>query len=577
MNDGGAPTERSASNIVAEAYQHFKEGRFEEAIRILKRADSETAEILHLKGLALYQLGQVDAACESLVRALTLDHFDPAIALNLANMYRVRQMSHGALKLVDRVLEEYPDHPHAHRLMAELAADEQAWKKACEHWEAAHKAGLSLSRDMALSWAECRMRSGDAAGAARLLLALLGQFPEEPEIRRAAALALLASGETVKALPLLEEVWQKRADDVELGLALSAAHAQLGQDELARQITEKTLARQCWFVASGSEQSPTVGVIASLVERTLDIDGKGQLRLNGGHFLTRDLLSRETCRTIRIYMPSEPSSSAWQWPACQVLINTISDPDIEGVALERLRLWRSEHPDVPLINEPEAVLRTSRDENARRISSALGIRFPRTARIVRNGHELQQLDDVGLDYPCLLRVAGTQTGTSFEKVTSREHAEAYLRQHEGELYAIEYIDLAVEPGVYRRFRLIFVDGKAYPSTCLFNDHWNVHSINRSGLMSRRTDLQEMEQDFLHDPQKHLGESNYKALCRLPEIMGLDYFGCDFGLSSTGELVIFEANASINHNFDSVGKFPYLEPHLQRITRAFTDMVLRRCR
>ena len=253
-------------------------------------------------------------------------------------------------------------------------------------------------------------------------------------------------------------------------------------------------------------------------------------------------------------------------------MNTISDPDQEYDALKAM-CEIAESLDVPVINPPASVMLTSRDSNARRINELPNLMMPKTCRIVRDGDEKAQILAQGFDFPFLLRETGTQTGTSFELIESEQGLDTYLGKTKKDLYAIEFVDVSMRPGVYRRFRVIFVDGQAYPSTCLFHDHWNVHTVNRSRLMAHREDLQKLEQDFLANPERHLGQTNFQALLALPEVIKLDYFGVDFGLRAhDGKVVIFEANASINHNFDSVPQYPYLQPALERISRAFNDMI-----
>ena len=66
-----------------------------------------------------------------------------------------------------------------------------------------------------------------------------------------------------------------------------------------------------------------------------------------------------------------------------------------------------------------------------------------------------------------------------------------------------------------------------------------------------------------------------ALHRISEVTSLDFFGIDFCVLPDDRLLVFEANAAMRHNFDHVAAFPYTKPHLDRISTAFTNMVLRR--
>ena len=64
---------------------------------------------------------------------------------------------------------------------------------------------------------------------------------------------------------------------------------------------------------------------------------------------------------------------------------------------------------------------------------------------------------------------------------------------------------------------------------------------------------------------------------LYDLVRLDFFGVDFTVTDASELLIYEMNPVMRHSFDHARLFPYLRPHLQRITAAFRDMVELRAR
>jgi hypothetical protein len=56
-------------------------------------------------------------------------------------------------------------------------------------------------------------------------------------------------------------------------------------------------------------------------------------------------------------------------------------------------------------------------------------------------------------------------------------------------------------------------------------------------------------------------------------MGLHFFGIDCGLDRNGNLVVFEANATMLIHADT-GVFAYKNPYVGRIKAAFVDMLSR---
>lgn len=63
-------------------------------------------------------------------------------------------------------------------------------------------------------------------------------------------------------------------------------------------------------------------------------------------------------------------------------------------------------------------------------------------------------------------------------------------------------------------------------------------------MQDRADHQEEEKRFLADMPGTLGAKAMASLERVKETIGLDYGGIDFGLNRNGEVLLFEANATM---------------------------------
>jgi hypothetical protein len=87
-------------------------------------------------------------------------------------------------------------------------------------------------------------------------------------------------------------------------------------------------------------------------------------------------------------------------------------------------------------------------------------------------------------------------------------------------------------------------------------------------------MQREEQAFLEDPASVFDPSHYRVLREIQQRIGLEYFGIDCGLDACGNLVVFEANASMlvhEQNED----FPYKAPFVLRIKSAFDGMLRKR--
>jgi hypothetical protein len=63
-------------------------------------------------------------------------------------------------------------------------------------------------------------------------------------------------------------------------------------------------------------------------------------------------------------------------------------------------------------------------------------------------------------------------------------------------------------------------------------------------MADQPDHRTEEARFLEDMPGTLGSTAMRALTDIQAALGLDYAGIDFGLSPAGELLLFEANATM---------------------------------
>jgi len=63
-------------------------------------------------------------------------------------------------------------------------------------------------------------------------------------------------------------------------------------------------------------------------------------------------------------------------------------------------------------------------------------------------------------------------------------------------------------------------------------------------MSDRPDHRAEEAAFLADMTGSIGAGAVAALARIRDALDLDYGGIDFGLSPSGEILLFEANATM---------------------------------
>ena len=149
----------------------------------------------------------------------------------------------------------------------------------------------------------------------------------------------------------------------------------------------------------------------------------------------------------------------------------------------------------------------------------------------------------GLCFPVLLRSPGYHTGRNFILVEAAAGLSAAAASLPGDdLLAIEYLDARGRDGNARKYRVMMIDGRIYPSHLAISANWKVHYFTSD--MADRSEYRREEATFLGDMPAALGSKAMAALERIRDCLGLDYAGVDFAVGPDGDVLLFEANATM---------------------------------
>ena len=263
-----------------------------------------------------------------------------------------------------------------------------------------------------------------------------------------------------------------------------------------------------------------------------------------------------------------PELAPYRW-----LLNLITEPEANRIVLENLRkLLRDSQGKV--INRPDAVLRSTRDQVARRLAGTPGLLVPRVVRFKTGRPELavQIVERAGLDYPVILRQAGTHTGEIVGLFDNPADMSGALVA-DGDHIATEFVDFRSTDGLYRKYRYFFIGRRLIFRHILASDGWNIHARDRLRFMLDRPDLREEEERLFERAEGALPPSVIQTLEIVRERLGLDFFGMDFGILPDGRVVLFEANATMNFfPFLTQAEFAYVQKCLEPAQRAFRELV-----
>lgn len=399
--------------------------------------------------------------------------------------------------------------------------------------------------------------------------------------------AYLRNNDLEKAEESFRQVIELEPDNAQAYLFLSAIHRY--RDDLIE-------ARRLLVIAIGlrpivsapsdqcCDQRPRIlnlrGVENAYYLLGLSRNGQRKLKVRGGNFSSRYLVDKSRFDVVSFMVLGDNLLALDETPPFAAVINAIADPDVEAVSLTSVSAYLQRNPNTPVVNHPANVLRTTRDENYRRLNSIDGVKFPLTVRLKVDDPLMKdpakRAAELGFEYPILVRDTGTQTGRTFVKIENSDQFCADIRGRAGrEVYLIQFIETRFHETYFRKMRVFFIDGNIYPVVCHIDQMWNVHGSNRTEVMRENAWMMEEERAYMADPRRYLGDKAYGILEQLNEATGLDFCGVDFTLMDDGTFQIYELNPAMRHSYDHAKKFPYLQPYHSAISQAFSDMIERK--
>jgi hypothetical protein len=234
----------------------------------------------------------------------------------------------------------------------------------------------------------------------------------------------------------------------------------------------------------------------------------------------------------------------------------------------------------PVLNgAPERIAALTRDGVSEMFADEPTICAPPAARADRAamaGLAQSQLQPgaiiTGAEFPIIARPIGTHAGQGMEKLDSPQAVAAYLEERpEPEFYVSPFVDYSGPDGLFRKQRIAFIGGRAFPSHFAVSSHWMVHYL--SAEMTERSERRAEEAAWMADFDSDFAVRHADAFAALHRRMGLDYFGIDCAELPDGRLLLFEADvAMIVHDLDPEDVFPYKKPAMRKLFAAFQAQV-----
>jgi hypothetical protein len=270
-------------------------------------------------------------------------------------------------------------------------------------------------------------------------------------------------------------------------------------------------------------------------------------------------------------------------PDHDIAIVIASDSEDCRDALSKIDLMAPRWPR-PLLNLPRLVGNLDRDKLHRLLADIDGLVIPATVAVARE--QLQEMSQsaaslvdiaTGLNFPFIARPRGSHAGVGLAKIDDATAMAEYLAvRQEQEFFVSRFVDYSDEDGLFRKYRIVFVDGRPYACHMAIAQRWDIWYLNAG--MSDSASKRLEEETFMRTFDIGFARRHQRALASLVAQVGLDYFTIDCAETDDGSLLIFEAdNTAVVHNMDMPEVFPYKPPQMRKIFGAFAAMLCRRAR
>jgi glutathione synthase/RimK-type ligase-like ATP-grasp enzyme len=343
------------------------------------------------------------------------------------------------------------------------------------------------------------------------------------------------------------------------GLDLSLIAQLLGDKEAGLAIQHEILKSHQLFRSKCSMQQPPLRVLALAAATDM-----------GSNTPIEFLLENPAIELMTLYVIPEVELPR-PLPEHDIAIVIASDSEDCRDALRRIDDVAANWPR-PLLNPPHRVCNLDRDKLHGLLAGIEGLEIPATIAVTRT-----QFVESDFAFPIIVRPRGSHAGKGLAKIDDVSALENYLGEQQAqEFFVSRFVDYSGEDGLFRKLRIVIVDGKPYACHLAVADRWDIWYLNAGMTQSASKRLE--EETFMRTFDISFARRHATALAGMIDRIGLDYFMVDCAETKDGSLLIFEAdNTAIVHNMDPPDLFPYKAPQMRKVFDAFAAMLERRAR
>ena len=360
---------------------------------------------------------------------------------------------------------------------------------------------------------------------------------------------------------------QQRPDDANLWMNLSQAMLCLGQREMGLAVQGQALEAQRIYDLPAAQQPARLRLLMLMVA--------GDLSAN----TPLDCLLEDSDIDLIFYYVTPGDPLTLPIPKHDALLVAVSEDDDNRELLIALESLLQGWP-VPVINAPRHIPSVGREAASALLGDAPGVLIPPTLRASRSQLLSIAQGEAGLAewfadcaFPLIVRPVGSHGGHGLDRIVDAAALADYLaRVDASDFFVSRFIDYRSADGFYRKMRVALIDGVPFACHMGVSKHWMIHYLN-AGMYEeawKREDEASFMAGFDDFAQRHA-----LALQAIYERSGLDYVCIDCAQTADGQLLVFEIDhAMVVHAMDTEAMFPYKQQHMQKVSGAFRDYLLR---
>ncbi len=315
--------------------------------------------------------------------------------------------------------------------------------------------------------------------------------------------------------------------------------------------------------------------------RALAILGPGDLMANSPFEF---LIENQPVALDLLYITPELGLPA-QIPEHDVLIVAIGESDVNQPLLAYLEQALQDWPH-PVINRPGRISQLSRDASCALLADIPQLVMPAAQRVARSVLEAccgaEEVATAlttalnGVDYPIIIRPIDSHAGQGLVRIESLSELTLYLVNSPEQFFFVSpFIDYRSPDGLFRKFRIILINGTPYVCHMAISQRWMVHYLNADMLENGAHRAEEAQ--CMASFNSGFAQRHADALLAIYTRLGLDYVGIDCAETADGRLLIFEVDSNmVVHNMDSAELFPYKKIQMPKLFHAFAELLAQRC-